>query len=101
MKHQGPRTWALTLGGVLILPALLFPAALQPVYRFWMLLGLGLGWVNTRILLTLVFYGLFTPMGLWLKLMAKDPLNRGFDPNTNSYKVPRPAWKRDHMTRQF
>src|SRR5712692_10968394 len=63
-RNAPPRLWALVLAGTLGLPALIFPQSLEPVYRVWMALGHGLGWVNTRILLSVVFYGLFTPLGV-------------------------------------
>ncbi|MEW6297931.1 MAG: SxtJ family membrane protein, partial [Thermodesulfobacteriota bacterium] len=64
LRSEEPRAWALVLGGLLILPALVWPRGLGPVYRGWMTIGHALGWVNTRLLLGLVFYGLITPMGL-------------------------------------
>lgn len=38
-----------------------------------------LGWVNTRIILTLVYFLVFTPVALIFKLIGKDPMNRRFE----------------------
>jgi len=95
------RLWALVLAGLLSVPALVFPRSLGLVYRVWMALGLGLGWMNTRIILSVVFYGLFTPYGLVMRLMGKDPLHRRFEPDAETYRIvcaPRPS---SHMARQF
>lgn len=53
----------------------LFPSAVKPLYRFWMTLGLVLGWVMTSLLLLLIFYLVLTPMGLILRLCGVVFLN--------------------------
>jgi hypothetical protein len=80
VRGAGPRSWALIVGVLLILPALLAPRILAPVYRIWMTVGEALGWINTRILLGVVFYGLITPMGLIRRLRTEDPMRRRHDP---------------------
>src|SRR6185369_16519698 len=80
VRGAGPRSWALIAGVLLILPALLAPRILAPVYRIWMTVGEALGWINTRILLGVVFYGLITPMGLIKRLRREDPMRRRHDP---------------------
>jgi hypothetical protein len=85
----------------LLVPALLAPRVLAPVYRIWMTAGEALGWINTRILLGVVFYGLITPMGLIRRLRAEDPMRRRHDPAAQSYRVPKPPRPGAHMNRQF
>lgn len=100
-RGEGARLWALLLAALLVLPALMFPASLRPVHRVWMALGDALGWINTRIILGLVYYGLMTPMGLMMRLLGRDPMRRRFEPAAGTYRVPRPTRPRDHMARQF
>jgi hypothetical protein len=95
--HEG----AVILALLLVIPAVFFPRSLHPVYRGWMMLGQGLGWINTRIILGVIFYGLFTPVRLMMTLLDKDPMNRKFDPNVNSYRVVRQVRPSSHMQRQF
>ncbi len=59
------RVWACVLACVLILPALVWPRSLGPIYRGWMAIGAVLGWINTRIILSLIFYVIFTPIGFF------------------------------------
>lgn len=54
------------LGGALIVLGAVAPALLRPVYRVWMGLALVLGFVMTRVLLTLFFIIAITPIG-WLR----------------------------------
>jgi hypothetical protein len=96
-----PRLWAVTLGMLLILVALVRARVLGPVHRMWMALGDALGWINTRVLLGLVFYGLVTPMGLVMRLVGRDPMNRTFDRDADTYRVARRPRQAAHMTRQF
>ncbi len=56
-----PPLWPLIVAGLLGVPALLFPAALSPVYRVWMAFANVLGWINTRIILSLIFFAVFLP----------------------------------------
>jgi hypothetical protein len=100
-RHQDPRLWALALTVLLVVPALVAPRILAPVYRVWMLLGEVLAWINTRIILGVVFYGVVTPIGLLMRLTGRDPMRRQFERAGESYRVrcvPRPA---THMMRQF
>ena len=101
IRGQNARPWALILGVLLLIPALVAPRILGPVYRVWMTAGEALGWINTRILLGVVFYGLITPMGLIMRLVRNNEMRRTFEPDVESYRVvkrPRPG---THMTRQF
>jgi Saxitoxin biosynthesis operon protein SxtJ len=100
-RQQSPRLWALALAVALVLPALVAPPILAPAYRAWMKLAEVLAWVNTRIVLGVVFYGVVTPIGLVMRLTGRDPMRRQLDPAGETYRVrctPRPA---SHMTRQF
>ena len=101
VRSAGPRWWALVAGVLLLVPALLAPRVLTPVYRIWMTVGEALGWINTRILLGVVFYGLITPMGLIRRLRREDPMRRRHDPAAQSYRVPKPPRPGAHMNRQF
>jgi hypothetical protein len=101
IRGAGPRWWALVVGVLLLVPSLLAPRVLAPVYRIWMTVGEALGWINTRILLGAVFYGLITPMGLIRRFGSEDPMRRRHDPGAESYRVPKPPRPGAHMNRQF
>jgi len=101
LHRDTPRVWALTLAGLLMVQALLLPRTLGPIYRVWMIAGHWMGWVNTRILLALGFYGIVTPMGLAMRVLGKDPMRRKFDPNTDTYRIARAPRPGSHMQRQF
>ncbi len=80
--------WPLAVSAVLLALAAFAPAALAPVERAWLRVGHALGWLNTRILLALLFFVLVLPLGLLLRLLRKLPIARRFDPDAASYRVP-------------
>jgi len=72
---MAPRVlWA--LGVALVVPGAVAPAVLRPVQSMWMRLATVLGEVNSRILLTAMFFLVFTPIGLVMRVF-RDPLRRG------------------------
>ena len=101
IRGESPRLWALVIGVLLLIPALIVPRTLGPVYRVWMKVGEALGWVNTRILLGVLFYGLITPMGLIRRLLGNDPMRREYERGVESYRVVKRPRSGAHMTRQF
>jgi hypothetical protein len=70
-----------TLGWVLLLVAvgggvagLLWPAAIRPIFVGWMVLAFPIGWFISRLILGILFYALFTPIGMIFRLMGRDAL---------------------------
>jgi hypothetical protein len=100
-RGQSPRSWMWGLALALIVPAVVAPWTLAPAHRAWTVLGNALGWVNTRIVLGLIFFGVVTPTGLALRIAGRDPMRRAFDSDATTYRVPRKTRPGAHMTRQF
>ncbi|NQX87842.1 MAG: sxtJ [Halioglobus sp.] len=92
--------WPLVAAGVLASMSVVFPASLRPVYKVWMRFAEALGWLNTRIILSVIFYLMFVPVGFVMRLF-NDPMRRKFDTNADSYRVPSNAVKHENMERPF
>ena len=75
------------IGIVLVGLAIFLPKSLDPIYRVWMKIGLALGWVNSRIILSIVFFLILTPMAFIMKLLKRDTMARKFDFQVESYRV--------------
>jgi hypothetical protein len=89
--------WA--IGGLLVAGGLLLPGAMGPVYRAWMGLALALSKVTTPIVMGLIYFGLFSPMGLVRRLFGRDALVRR--PGA-SFWISRPlGGRRSDLRRQF
>ena len=100
-RQEAIRDWAVVLGALLSVAGLAMPAILKYLYQGWMWVGHVMGWVNTRIILGVLFYGVVTPMGLFMKLTGRDPMRRAFEPDAKTYRTvcqPRPA---SHMKNMF
>lgn len=67
--------FALIAGGLGI-PGLLVPALIRPVFTVAMAITFPIGWVVSRLLLGLMFFGIFTPIALFFKLIGRDALHR-------------------------
>ena len=78
--------WPWVVSSVLIVWALIAPGTLKIVYNIWMCVGFVLGWINTKIILIIVFYLVFTPTGLLMKIFRKDPMCRNMDAGAVSYR---------------
>ena len=100
-RGEGMRIWALGLGGLLVPLGLLAPTVLAPVFKIWMKIGHVLGWINTRIILGILFYGLITPMGVVMRLFGWDAMRRVLVRDAQTYRVVRQPRPPSHMTRQF
>ncbi len=73
------------VGIVLSVLALLAPMILKPLNKIWMSLSIVLGWIMTRVILTVLFYLAITPIGLLIKLFRKDFLELKIDKSKSTY----------------
>ena len=94
-------TWPWIVAGCLWVPALFIPNALRPVYTTWMKIGHVLGWINTRIILGVIFYMLILPMGLVMRLFGKDPMARKVNKSASSYRVESISEPKDRLEKPF
>jgi hypothetical protein len=73
--------------GVFALLALMIPRMLHPLNLLWFKFGMLLHHVVSPIVLGLMFFVVFTPIGLWMRLIGKRPLNLRFDPKIDTYWI--------------
>jgi hypothetical protein len=84
--------------GFRVIGAAVWPKSLQPA---WMFLGRILGEINSRIILTLIFFGIVTPIGMAKRWLGDDPLHRTMDRNAPTYRKACGARPSSHMRRQY
>ncbi len=102
-RHHLVRAGILGGGGaLLLLLALAAPRATVPLHNAWMRFAAVLGWINSRLLLSLMYYGVMTPLGFMLRIAGRDPMNRRRR-QAESYWIPRatPRQSREQFERQF
>jgi hypothetical protein len=93
--------WPFNLAGVLWILALLIPQALKPIYTVWMSFALILGWINTRIILALVFYIIITPMRLIMLLFAGKTLSQNKPKRSKTFRNISEVRSPKHMEKPF
>ncbi|GJL80925.1 MAG: hypothetical protein DHS20C01_05590 [marine bacterium B5-7] len=93
--------WPFITGAIFALWALAHPASLKPIYRGWMRIALVLGFINTRIIMFILFYGIFLPIGFLMRLFGWDAMHRKLSESQQTYRVETPARKKDHMSHPF
>lgn len=93
----------LLAGLILILLGLLIPLILKPLQKIWLAWAIILGWLMTRIILSVFFYLIFTLIGLTLKLSGKQLLEFKNDQTEESYWHHRAGgeFKKSDYERQF
>lgn len=102
-----PTRALITVGAAMGLLGLLVPGLLVPFYTFWMgYVAAPLGWFNTRLILGIVFFLMFTPMALvlWVRRKvspAADPLRRAEQPGGSYWKRRPQPRARNHFERTF
>jgi len=74
-----PSNFSLAFVGLVVLQVLTLtfkPFLLRPAFRVWMKVAHFIGQVNTQIILTLLFYLVFTPYGAVMRLFGRDSMQR-------------------------
>jgi saxitoxin biosynthesis operon SxtJ-like protein len=93
--------WPWIVAGVFLGWALILPKTLYPLYRAWIAIGHVLGWINTRIILGLIFYAMILPIGLIMRVFGMDPMRRRFDKSASSYRVQSTNQPKENLERPF
>lgn len=95
---SGATLWAQILGAVgavLMLCGYLGPRLLKWPSALWWKFALVLGYINARVILTIIFTVVLTPIGLLWRLIGRDPLARrraswpGWSPHPPRYRDPK------------
>lgn len=98
--HGSAATVFVTIGAVLLVAGLMAPLTLRVPNRLWWRFAQALAWINARVILTLFFLLVLTPVGLVMRLFGRNPLRPGrSDTNWSAY-TPRRADPR-HYERLF
>jgi len=74
-----PSNLSFTFAGLAVLLLILLtftPWFLRPVFQVWLKVAHFIGQVNTQVILTLLYYLVFTPYGLVMRLFGRDSMQR-------------------------
>ena len=73
------------IGFCLAMGGLLIPRALKPVFLGIMLVALPIGFVVSEVVLAMIYFGVFLPIGICFKLARRDALKRSIERDQESY----------------
>lgn len=85
VRHKHNLMPGFIISSIFFAAAFVAPMVLKPVYVIWMKLALILSWINTGIILLIIFYLLFAPVGIVMRLLGIDLLDRKIERNKESY----------------
>lgn len=89
-RHAMQWVWLpVAIGLAFALAATLRPALLAPLNRLWMAFGHLLGRIVSPIIMSLIFFGVVTPIAILARWRGVDPMKRRFDPDATTYWLDR------------
>ncbi len=75
------------LGALLVVLAMVAPKLLRPFYWGWMGFAVVMGFFMSRVILTIFFFLVITPVGLVFKLIGRDALHRKLNRQAATYWI--------------
>ena len=98
-------TWKWIFGagiGLFALSYLAYPI-MKPIHIGWMKLAFVMGWFMTRVILSIFYYLILTPISVLMRLMGKDFIDEKIEPQRVSYWKKRDLSKFDpkHIEKSF
>ena len=83
------RIWSLIISMVFLILGLMNSKLLTPLNKLWVKFGMILGTIVAPIIMGVVFFLVVTPIGLVMRIMGKDLLNKKYDKKKNTYWINR------------
>ncbi|NJD06836.1 MAG: hypothetical protein FIA97_10115 [Methylococcaceae bacterium] len=94
--------WLVLAAAIILVSSLGAPILLRPLNVLWTGLGYALSRVVNPLVLGIIFFAVVTPIGLWLRVLRRDPLRLRRNPDAASYWIAREADSGStDFTRQF
>jgi len=73
------------IGSLLFITGIIFPQILKPLNKIWMGMAIVLGFFMSRLILTIVFYLVLTPISFIAKIVGKKFMILKFDKSAKTY----------------
>jgi hypothetical protein len=78
-----------TLAAAMILLGSVKPLWVRPIYLGWMIAVFPIGWIISHLVLAVVYFCIFLPIGAALRMTGYDPLQKSQKPPGDTYWVER------------
>jgi len=93
--------WPFIVMAVFFILAIAVPETLRPVNHYRLIIGSVLGFINSRIILGAMFYLMIFPIGMILKALGKDSMQRKLEENAETYRKITKVREKDHLKKPF
>jgi predicted membrane metal-binding protein len=100
LKDGDLRIWSLIISTIFLILGLLNSSILYPLNKIWMKFGYLLGAIIAPIVMALIFFGVVTPTGIFMKIIGKDLLNLKKKKDKKTYWIKKEKLK-SSMKNQF
>jgi len=100
LRSASPKGWAIAISILFLLAGIVKPLVLNGFYQYWLKIGEFIGGIVSKVMLSILFYLVFTPVAALLRLMGKDMLNKKIDRSASSYWIERKE-QPESMKHQF
>ena len=67
-----------TIGGIFLIVTIINADTLLPLNKLWMKFGILLGMIISPIIMGIIFFGIFTPIAILMRLTGRDELRLRF-----------------------
>ena len=99
INNQDIRLWSLTISIVFLILGILDSKILNPFNKLWFRFGIFIGKIISPLIMGVIFFFVVTPIGVVMRLLAKDILNLKYNDN-KSYWIEKKG-PRSKMKNQF
>ena len=90
LTYEGPvRIWTVIISLVFLILGLMNSKLLTPLNKLWFKFGMILGAIVVPVVMGVVFFLVVTPIGLVMKIMGRDLLNKKYDKKKRTYWIKR------------
>ena len=87
VREKDSFIYFLLIGLILIILGGIIPVTLKPIYKIWMIFAVIIGWIMTRIILSVLFFLIITTIGIFTRLIGKDFLNLKTKNNVSYWNI--------------
>ena len=94
------RIWLVAISLIFLILGIMKSKLLTPLNQLWFKFGMILGAIVAPIIMGAVFFLVVTPIGIVMRLMGKDLLNKKYDKKKETYWITRRT-SISSMKRQF
>ena len=90
LTYENPiRIWSVIISLIFLILGLMNSKLLTPLNKLWFKFGMILGAIVAPIVMGFIFFLIVTPIGLVMRIMGKDLLNKKYDKKKNTYWINR------------